>query len=192
MWCIILLLFCYLPCLGGRPCTVSKKYFSLINFISLSSWSTAHFKERIVFVRVSQSPNLKGLLDRMWNMIVGGQRPDFQDEEEAHTELQRRLHQMEPQPTLVVLDDVWSKSDLEKLTFKREGYTFLITTRYNRIVNHEWLYEKQLLEVSHAVPLFCVSAFGQESIPEKEDANLVMEVLVLLLEISTYAIHNDS
>jgi len=135
------------------------------------------FKKRIVFGTVSKSPNILELLGRMWVNIVGGGKPNFLSIDDARIQLQGKLCEMEPQPTLVVLDDVWSKSDLEKLTFKREGYTFLITTRYNRIVNHEWLYEKQLLEVSHAVPLFCVSAFGQESIPEKEDANLVMEVI---------------
>ena len=67
----------------------------------------SRFKEMIVFERVSQSPNLKGLLERMWDKIVREKRPEFHDIEDAHQQLRQRLRQMEPQPTLVVLDDVW-------------------------------------------------------------------------------------
>ena len=36
-------------------------------------------------MKVSQSPNLKALLERTWHNIVAKHRPDFQDAEDAHT-----------------------------------------------------------------------------------------------------------
>lgn len=136
-----------------------------------------HFKERIVFERVSQSPNLKGLLERMWEKIVGGKTPDFHDIEDAHLQLQQRLRQMEPQPTLVVLDDVWEIDHFEKLLFDGKGYKTLVTTRNNNVVKSDYRYDLPCLRQQDAVSLFCFSAFDRKSIPETADHNLVKEVI---------------
>lgn len=136
-----------------------------------------HFKERIVFERVSQSPNLKGLLERMWDKIVREKRPEFHDVEDAHQQLQQRLRQMEPQPTLVVLDDVWEIDHLEKLLFEGKGYKTLVTTRNNNVVKSDYRYDLPCLREQDAVSLFCFSAFDRKSIPDTADGNLVKEVI---------------
>jgi len=104
------------------------------------------------------------LLGRMWDKIAGGRKPNFCNIEDARIQLQEKLYQLHPQPTLVVLDDIWKMDDLDKLLFKGEGYTTLITTRNNDIIiSDDERYEKQLLEMSHAVPLFCYWAFGKKT-----------------------------
>eukprot|EP01018_Ginkgo_biloba_P002521 Gb_38649 [translate_table: standard] len=153
------------------------------------------FKGKIIFETVSQSPKLKGLLERMWEKIVREPRPDFHNVEDARIQLQRRLRQMEPQPILVVLDDVWSKKHLEKLLFKAEGCKTLITTRFNSLVRSTYQYDLQLLREPDALSLFCFWTFGQSFIPETADVNLVKQCystyvkLRIGLSVSTRAIN---
>lgn len=136
-----------------------------------------HFKKRIVFETVSRSPNIIEILGSMWLQLVGKNKPNFRDIEDARRQLQSKLCEKEPQPTLVVLDDVWEKCDLDKLKFVGAGYKTLITTRNNQILRSDQKYEKQLLEESDAVFLFCQFAFGEASIPETADNDLVKQVI---------------
>lgn len=135
-----------------------------------------HYKDRIVFETVSQSPNLKVTIERLWDKIVRGHRPDFHNVEDAHMQFQQRLNQMKTRPTLVVLDDVWKKHHLEKLLFKAEGYKTLITTR-DSLVEANCQYDLQLLRDTDALSLFCCWAFGQQMVPETVDQNLVTQVI---------------
>jgi len=136
-----------------------------------------HFRDRIFFETVSQCPNIEKLLDRMWDKVVGGRRPDFYNIQDARIQLQQRLRQMEPRPTLVVLDDVWEIDHLEKLLFEGKGYKTLITTRNNIVVKSDYRYDLPCLREPDAVSLFCYSAFDQNSIPETADDNLVKEII---------------
>ncbi|GLJ19861.1 hypothetical protein SUGI_0359960 [Cryptomeria japonica] len=132
----------------------------------------------IVFIIVSESPNLKGILETIWGKIVGGKVPEFQNVEDAHIQLQQQLLK-QSKPTLVVLDDVWSRASLEKLLFEAPGYKTLITTRDASTIPRNAstrLYRLPLLNEEDALSLFCFSAFGQTSIPSTADANLVIEV----------------
>ena len=86
------------------------------------------FQNNIIFITVSQSPNLKGILETMWKKIVRKKKPEFQNVKDAHRQLQQQLLRQD-KPTLVVLDDVWSRTDLEKVLFEGEGYKTLVTTR---------------------------------------------------------------
>ena len=63
------------------------------------------FQNNIIFITVSQSPNLKGILETMWKKIVRKKKPEFQNVEDAHRQLQQQLLRQD-KPTLVVLDDV--------------------------------------------------------------------------------------
>lgn len=135
-----------------------------------------HFKKRIVFETVSRSPNIIEILGSMWRQLTGDIKHNFRDIQDARRQLQNKLCLKESGPTLVVLDDVWEKWDLDKLMFEGAGYKTLITTRNNRILKSDQQYEKQLLEASDAVSLFCHFAFGQPSIPETADGDLVKEV----------------
>lgn len=150
--------------------------------ICFYSWFTGHFQRRIVFETVKQCPNIMELLGSMWVKIVGGKdKPNFRHIEDARIQLQQKIDSMETQPILVVLDDVWTKNDLDKLMFEGKRYKTLITTRNNDILTSDQRYEKQLLEMSDAVRLFCHWAFGprQESIPETAlNDKLVKEVVV--------------
>jgi hypothetical protein len=78
--------------------------------------------------QVSQSPNLKVILETMWEKIVRRKKSEFQNVEDAHRQLQQHMLR-QAKPTLVVLDDVWSRANLEKLLFEGEGYKTLVTTR---------------------------------------------------------------
>ncbi|XP_059074900.1 disease resistance protein ADR1-like [Cryptomeria japonica] len=132
----------------------------------------------IVFITVSQSPNLKGILETIWEKIFRRNVPEFQNVEDAHIQLQQRLLK-QSKPTLVVLDDVWSRANLEKLLFEARGYKTLVTTRDGSIIPrnpYTRLYQLPLLNKEDALSLFCLSAFGQTSIPSTTDANLVIEV----------------
>ena len=75
------------------------------------------FQNNIIFLSVSQSPNLEGILRTMWEKIVHGESPKFQIVEDAHRQLQQQI-QRKSKPTLVVLDDVWGISNLENLLFE--------------------------------------------------------------------------
>uniref|UniRef100_A0A0C9RGS0 TSA: Wollemia nobilis Ref_Wollemi_Transcript_25735_2823 transcribed RNA sequence n=1 Tax=Wollemia nobilis TaxID=56998 RepID=A0A0C9RGS0_9CONI len=137
------------------------------------------FHNNIVFITVSRFPNVKGLLETMWDKIIGRQRPAFQSIEDAHQQLQKNLEVRTSKPTLVVLDDVWSSSNLEDFLFEAEGYKTIITTRQNYTVpikQSTRFYELPMLQKTDALSLFCFWAFGQPSIPEIEDEVLVKQI----------------
>eukprot|EP00253_Pinus_taeda_P020070 PITA_20070 len=136
------------------------------------------FRNNIIFLTVSQSPNLKGILETLWEKITHGKNPKFQNVEEAHRQLQQ-LIQRKDKPTLVVLDDVWSRVHLEKLLFEGKGHKTLVTTRDRSTIPREvstQIYELPLLDDADALSLFCLWAFGQRSIPSTADEHLVKQV----------------
>eukprot|EP00253_Pinus_taeda_P021724 PITA_21724 len=136
------------------------------------------FQNNIIFITVSQSPNLKEILETIWEKIVPRKKPDFQNIEDAHRQLQQQLLRRAKR-TLVVLDDVWSMAILEKLLFEAEGYKTLVTTRDRSIIRTTTstrLYDLPLLDDADALPLFCFWAFGQKSIPSNADEQVVKQV----------------
>ena len=136
------------------------------------------FQNNIIFITVSQSPNLKGILETMWKKIVRKKKPEFQNVEDAHRQLQQQLLRQD-KPTLVVLDDVWSRTDLEKVLFEGEGYKTLVTTRDCSTIPKTHcteLYQLPLLDDANALSLFCFWAFRQRSIPCTAAENLVKQV----------------
>ncbi|XP_059075607.1 putative disease resistance protein At5g47280 [Cryptomeria japonica] len=158
-----------------------------------------HFGNNVFFFTVSQSPNLKGILESLWEKIVAKKKPDFQNVEDAHRHLEQQLLQV-PKPTLVILDDVWSRANLEKLLFEGPGYKTLITTRDSSTIPRNLStqsYQLPLLGHEDALALFCFWAFGQTSIPCTFDANLVEEVqaeckgLPLALKVIGSSLHGE-
>lgn len=130
----------------------------------------------IVFATVSQDPDIKKLLNRMWHKIVGGSGSDeFDNIQDVRIQLQKRIHDKEPGSILVVLDDVWKKSHLRDLWFEGKGCKTLITSRIKNIIDKP--YELPCLRNPDDVSLFCLSAFNKDSIPESEDEELVNEVI---------------
>jgi len=126
-------------------------------------------------------------------------KPEFQNVEDAHRQLQQQL-QRQAKPTLVVLDDVWSRANLEKLLFEGEGYKTLVTTRDRSTIPRTTftrIYELPLLDDADALPLFCFWAFGQRSIPSTADEHLVKQVqekckgLPLALKVIGSSLHSE-
>jgi len=85
------------------------------------------FRNNIIFITVSQSPNIKVILETMWAKILRRDKSEFQSVEVAGSCLQEHLLKR-TKPTLVVMDDVWSRLNLEFLLFEGEGYKTLVTT----------------------------------------------------------------
>eukprot|EP00253_Pinus_taeda_P016427 PITA_16427 len=157
------------------------------------------FRNNIIFITVSQSPNLKGILETMWQMIFPRKKPEFQNVEDAHRQLQQQLLR-QAKPVLVVLDDVWSRANLEKLLFEGQGYKTLVTTRDRCTIptaTSIQLYELPLLDEADALSLFCFWAFGQRSVPSNADEHLVKQVqaeckgLPLALKVIGSSLHGE-
>ncbi|XP_072988766.1 probable disease resistance protein At4g33300 [Typha latifolia] len=134
----------------------------------------SHFNDRIFFETVSQSPNLESLKLKLWeqitgNMVIGtySQIPEWQF----------RLGARDRGPILVILDDVWSLSELEQLIFKLPGCKTLVVSRFKfpAVINDS--YELELLGEQEALSLFCRAAFEQGSIPLTADKKLVKQVV---------------
>uniref|UniRef100_A0A0D6QU60 Uncharacterized protein n=1 Tax=Araucaria cunninghamii TaxID=56994 RepID=A0A0D6QU60_ARACU len=137
-----------------------------------------YFGKRVFFFTVSQSPNLKSILEAMWEKIVDRKTPEFQNVEDAHRQLQEQLLR-QSRPTLVILDDIWSRTNLEKLLFEGPGYKTLVTTRDRSTIpmnSSTRVYQLPFLGEDDAFSLFCLWAFGETSIPSTVDPKLVKEV----------------
>ncbi|KAH9290121.1 hypothetical protein KI387_034238, partial [Taxus chinensis] len=138
-----------------------------------------YFKNRVLYITVSKIPNLQGILETIWENIVGSPKPGFHNVEDAHNKLQRQISSWKNQPTLVILDDVCSLSNLQKLLFEGDQYKTLVTTRDERIIRKQHnaqLYRLPLLQEEHALSLFCHWAFGQPTIPNTHDKEVVKKV----------------
>ncbi|XP_048444244.1 probable disease resistance protein At4g33300 [Pyrus x bretschneideri] len=134
----------------------------------------SYFSERILFLTVSQSPDVNQLKAKIVQFIMGNQvlcpnsvLPQWNLQYECITATK----------TLVVLDDVWSLQVLEPLLFKIPGCKFLVVSRFKFPTVLDATYDVQLLREEEALSLFCHSAFGQNSIPSATDKNLVKQIV---------------
>lgn len=135
-----------------------------------------HFSGGILFETVSQSPNLENLKFKLWEKITGNiVRGAYDEIPQWQIVLQPRLKA----PVLVVLDDVWTPSELEELIFKVPGCKTLVVSRFKFPTIFTDTYEMELLGEEEALSLFCSSAFDQQSIPPTADKKLVKQVLSL-------------
>ncbi|XP_057849397.2 putative disease resistance protein At5g47280 [Cryptomeria japonica] len=137
------------------------------------------YLHRVIYIVVSQNPHLLTILKSMWRDIVGGRAPNFRNVEDAHNKLQFQIKSTKNEPILVVVDDVWSRLDLEKLLFEAEQYTTIVTTRDKNVIPEgpkTRVYELPLLQEGHALSLFCYHAFKEPTIPIGRDKDLVIKV----------------
>ncbi|KAJ4824048.1 hypothetical protein Tsubulata_007449 [Turnera subulata] len=125
-----------------------------------------HFKNKILFLTVSQSPNVEQLRARIQAFLVGS-------DSNNNLAFEWRIGT----PMLIVLDDVWSLSVLEQLIFRVAGCKTLVVSRFRFPTILNAFYEVELLKVEEATSLFCHSAFGQKTIPSSADANLVHQIV---------------
>ncbi|KOM57884.1 hypothetical protein LR48_Vigan11g091700 [Vigna angularis] len=97
-----------------------------------SEAETGYFRERILFLTVSQSPNVEQLRTKIWGYIMGNERldsnyvvPQWVPQFECKSEGAR---------TLIVLDDLWTfsvmeQSVIEQLVCRIPGCKYLVVSR---------------------------------------------------------------
>ncbi|XP_050363266.1 probable disease resistance protein At4g33300 [Argentina anserina] len=132
----------------------------------------SYFGERILFLTVSQSPDIEDLKAKILGFIMG-----HQVLSPSSVLPQRNLQFEWRNPTLVVLDDVWSLPTLQPLLFNIPGCKTIVVSRIKFPSITKANYDVELLGKDEAVSLFCHSAFGQKSIPLGADKNLVKQIV---------------
>ncbi|KAL7585881.1 hypothetical protein Lser_V15G45399 [Lactuca serriola] len=88
------------------------------------------FGENILFVIVSETPNLMVMVSDLFNPNSSSPLLVFQSNEDARTKLENFLSRKASDPMLLVLDDVWSASFIEEIfPSKIGGHKILVTSR---------------------------------------------------------------
>ncbi len=131
-----------------------------------------HFKGgKLIWLTVSQTPNIKGLYDSLWRQL--GLKPTcFAQREEYRTRLYNEFLRRR---VFLVLDDVWKKGVLEQLDLaKGRGSVTLVTTRNQPVLKKAGVIDKDEVQVGvlskeDSWELFCVHAFpgGFSNIPSQ-------------------------
>ncbi|KAJ9186687.1 hypothetical protein P3X46_002232 [Hevea brasiliensis] len=149
---------------------------TLANEVCRDDQVRSHFQNRILFLTVSQSPNLEQLKAKIWRFVsgsdavAGGVNGLF-------NEWNPQLDWRNGTRMLVVLDDVWSLSVLEQLIFRVAGCKTLVVSRFKFPSVLSATYEVEFLREDEAISLFCLSAFEKKSVPAAADANLVKQIV---------------
>ncbi|KAM0000746.1 putative powdery mildew resistance protein, RPW8 [Helianthus debilis subsp. tardiflorus] len=118
------------------------------------------FRDNIFYVTVSRTTSLKTIVQKLFTHYHNVNNPEFRTDEEAKNALEKMMRQMGSQKILLVLDDVWSKSEslIHELKFPMPGYTILVTSRF-QFSGIGSTYELSLLNDEDARTLLCHSAF---------------------------------
>ncbi|XP_059456168.1 probable disease resistance protein At5g66900 [Corylus avellana] len=150
------------------------------------------FKDNnIFFVPVSNTPNLKVIVQKLFRHKVD-QVPEFFSDEDAINQLEHLLNQIgqnhstflptpAPQnnPILLILDDVWSGSEslLEKFAFRIPNYKILVTSRTS-FPRFSFTYKLKPLNDEDAMVLFRHSATPQDGssyIPGGDTVKMILK-----------------
>ncbi|GMI82606.1 ADR1-like 1 [Hibiscus trionum] len=150
---------------------------TLANEICKDNQVRSHFNDRILFLTVSQSPDLQQLRARIWGFLTGNEAMGYTNNLFVPQGMLQCEWGSGPR-TLVVLDDVWSLSVLEQLIFRIPTYKTLVVSRFKfpTTVVPE-VYKVELLREDESLSLFCHSAFGQTSIPPTANETLVKQIV---------------
>ncbi|KFK23237.1 hypothetical protein AALP_AAs45051U000100, partial [Arabis alpina] len=124
-----------------------------------------HFGNRVLFLTVSQSPNIEDMRASLWGFLTGGGFGATNHVSIGQT-----------QKKLVILDDVWTRESLDQLMFKVPGTTTLVVSR-SKLADSRDTYDVELLKQNEATSLFCLSAFDQKSVPSGFSLDLVKQVV---------------
>ncbi|KAK2372729.1 putative disease resistance protein [Trifolium repens] len=135
------------------------------------------FGGNIFFVTVSKTPNLKNIVQTLFEHC-GLRVPEFHSDEDAINRLGVLLRQVGRNPILLVLDDVWPNSEglVEKFKFKMSDYKILVTSRvaFRRFGTP---FKLDPLDHDHAVSLFHHFAQLNHNNSYMPDKNLVREIV---------------
>ncbi|KAI4339879.1 hypothetical protein MLD38_024769 [Melastoma candidum] len=134
----------------------------------------AHFGDRILFLTVSQSPNIDVLKARIMSFFMGCNSYASYDHLSRWALQHRRPDE---QPRLILLDDVWTPQALSQLYFRTPGCKTLVISRFNFDTFYTLKYEMEILSEGDSMALFCQSAFGRRAIPPGFDETLVKQVV---------------
>ncbi|XWS14649.1 hypothetical protein CRYUN_Cryun35bG0027400 [Craigia yunnanensis] len=150
---------------------------TLANELCRDNQVRSYFNSKILFLTVSQSPDLEQLRARIWGFITGNDAMSYTNNLFVPPG-QLQCEWGSGPRTLVVLDDVWSLSVLEQLIFRIPTYKTLVVSRFKfpAIVVKE-VYKVELLREDESMSLFCHSAFGQKSIPPIANETLVKQIV---------------
>ncbi|XWS24285.1 hypothetical protein CRYUN_Cryun28dG0087900 [Craigia yunnanensis] len=150
---------------------------TLANELCRDNQVRSYFNDRILFLTVSQSPDLEQLRAKIWGFITGNEAMCYTNNLFVPPGKLQCEWGSGPR-TLVVLDDVWSLSVLEQLIFRIPTYKTLVVSRFKfptSVVNE--VYKVELLGEDESMSLFCHFAFGQKSIPPTANETLVKQIV---------------
>ncbi|KAJ6328168.1 hypothetical protein OIU77_009959 [Salix suchowensis] len=122
---------------------------TLANEICRDDQVRRHFENRILFLTVSQSPNVEQLRAKIFGFITGADG----------------------------MGGMGNDLVLEQLIFKVAGCKTLVVSRFKFPTVFKATYNVELLRGDEAISLFCHSAFGKTSIPPAADSNLVKQIV---------------
>lgn len=151
---------------------------TLANEVAKDEEIKRYFNNRVLFLTVSQSPNVDQLKKRIWDYLMGIEGVNPFDRA-PQWNLQYNFG-VPMRKTLIVLDDVWALPELEQLVAipsKTPGCKTLVVSRFKFPKVIECSYEVELLREQEAMTLFCHSAFGEKSIPLGADEDLVKQIV---------------
>ncbi|XP_010270809.1 PREDICTED: putative disease resistance protein At5g47280 [Nelumbo nucifera] len=134
------------------------------------------FKENVFFLTISSTPDLKTIVQRLYEQVTGGSPIKFQNEEDAIKQLEDKMKN-KLDDMLVILDDVWSESVVDKFLFRTERYKLLVTSRMR--FPSKPTHDMKMLSHEDAKKLFCHEAFSQIENQECEmiDSELVDKIV---------------
>ncbi|KAG4379110.1 hypothetical protein AAZX31_17G172000 [Glycine max] len=135
------------------------------------------FGENILFVTFSKTPQLKIIVERLFEHC-GCQVPDFQSDEDAANQLGLLLRQIGRSSMLLVVDDVWPGSEalVQKFKVQIPDYKILVTSRVAFPSFGTQCILKPLVH-EDAVTLFRHCALLEESNSSIPDEELVQKVV---------------
>ncbi|XVF36212.1 hypothetical protein REPUB_Repub19eG0038900 [Reevesia pubescens] len=138
----------------------------------------SYFNGRILFLTVSQSPDLEQLRAKILGFITANEVMGYTTNNLFVPQGKLECDWGTGKRILVVLDDVWSLSVLEQLIFRIPTYKTLVVSRFKfpaSVVNE--VHRVELLREDESMSLFCHSAFGQKSIPPTANETLVKQIV---------------
>ncbi|KAI9166018.1 hypothetical protein LWI28_024720 [Acer negundo] len=133
------------------------------------------FRENIFFVNVSKTPDVKLIVQRIFQHKKC-EMPTFQTEEATINDLERLLKSIGQKAILLVLDDVWSESLVQKFKFNLPNYRILVTSRYV-FPQFGSGHKLKPLDYEAAMILFRSSVTPQDGEPYFFDENLAKKIL---------------
>lgn len=138
-------------------------------------------KFKLGWATVGKEANFSHCLKQIWRQLVSSNsEPQCSNADDLKMEL---LCKLEEECVLLVVDDIWSVRDLEKLwvTATNGSSKLLLTTRDVEVARRvdADIYHVDVLTEDLSLQLFCRCAFGESQIPvDKKEYSMVVDDMV--------------